>query len=891
MRLSLALAAIAAALVAAPSAPADTGRFSSLLPLGQGQSVNAFELATLSVTGDAPAAFTNQRTMFGALLPLASVPDDQLGRYFKPAPLEPPTAPVSVISPASGVTIARDAYGVPYVTGLTREDTMFGAGYAGSADRLFLMDVLRRTAQARLTSFIGPGIDDVNLKADAAQAAVTDYSDVELQDQLDDAAAASPTGARVKQDLLAYTAGVNAYIAAARRDPRLMPSEYAAIGQPLEDWRPIDSVAILGLLNGYYGLGGGSELRGAQVLAALQKRFGSPAKARRVFEDFRRREDPEAPTVVTERFAFDDPGRTDQRSVAFPDDGSIVLDSHVVERTGAAPGTRAAGSILAAGLRLKRHASNAMLIDAKHAVGGHPIMVAGPQVGFYAPSILHEVVLHGPGVATRGAVVPGAGIYPIAGRGPDYTWSVTTAQGDNTDIFAERLCEPDGSKPSKASTAYVRGKQCVPLQVQRRPLAWSPGPADLAADPSAQPFAAKLRIERSVHGPIIGRGTVRGVPVVFSRARASYFHEAGAAEGLSLLAGGDVAGPKDFQRRIARVTGSYNWFYADAEHTAYVQSGLYPRRHRGTSPDLPTWGDGRWDWRNFDSDAFTASVLPRTRLPQAIDPARGYLVSWNNKQAPGWRASDADWEYGPTHRSQRLERRVRVLLRTGDRKVGVGELAGAMGDAGTVDLRGQEVLPYLLEVLDRGTVPDDLAPAVAALRRWEAGGAHRRDADGDGNYEDAGAVALMDAWWRPLVASIYRPIIGQQAIDRISALNPIEYLPKDGPDTFFFGWYSYVVKDLRTQLGRPVRGRLSRRYCGRGRLAACRTQLVDSLRAAAAKVGDPAAARIAPTCPEATPARCDQLTFIAAGAATLPAVPWQDRGTYQQVVQVGVSAP
>ena len=30
------------------------------------------------------------------------------------------------------------------------------------------------------------------------------------------------------------------------------------------------------------------------------------------------------------------------------------------------------------------------------------------------------------------------------------------------------------------------------------------------------------------------------------------------------------------------------------------------------------------------------------------------------------------------------------------------------------------------------------------------------------------------------------------------------------------GWYGYVIKDLRTLLGRPVRGRYSRLYCGGG---------------------------------------------------------------------------
>ena len=41
---------------------------------------------------------------------------------------------------------------------------------------------------------------------------------------------------------------------------------------------------------------------------------------------------------------------------------------------------------------------------------------------------------------------------------------------------------------------------------------------------------------------------------------------------------------------------------------------------------------------------------------------------------------------------------------------------------------------------------------MALLRGWAAGGAHRRDLDKDGRYDDDDAVTLMDAWWPRLVA-------------------------------------------------------------------------------------------------------------------------------------------
>src|SRR5205814_41769 len=54
--------------------------------------------------------------------------------------------------------------------------------------------------------------------------------------------------------------------------------------------------------------------------------------------------------------------------------------------------------------------------------------------------------------------------------------------------------------------------------------------------------------------------------------------------------------------------------------------------------------------------------------------------------------------------------------------------------------------------------------------------------------------------------------------------------------SFGSGWYGIVSKDLRTLLGRRVKGRYRLRYCGEGVPAACRTSLWAALDAAAAQL-------------------------------------------------------
>ena len=83
-----------------------------------------------------------------------------------------------------------------------------------------------------------------------------------------------------------------------------------------------------------------------------------------------------------------------------------------------------------------------------------------------------------------------------------------------------------------------------------------------------------------------------------------------------------------------------------------------PQRARGTSPDFPILGTGQFDWKGFKPATQTADYLPFAKHPQAVDP--DFLVSWNNKQAPGWAAADDQYAYGAVFRSQMIADRVRA---------------------------------------------------------------------------------------------------------------------------------------------------------------------------------------------------------------------------------------
>src|SRR5207237_6441685 len=54
------------------------------------------------------------------------------------------------------VRVVRDRWGVPHIHAETTDDLFFAQGFVQAQDRLFQMDLWRRSAQGRLAQVLGP---------------------------------------------------------------------------------------------------------------------------------------------------------------------------------------------------------------------------------------------------------------------------------------------------------------------------------------------------------------------------------------------------------------------------------------------------------------------------------------------------------------------------------------------------------------------------------------------------------------------------------------------------------------------------------------------------------------------------------------------------------------
>ncbi len=602
---------------------------------------------------------------------------------------------------------------------------------------------------------------------------------------------------------------------------------YAVKGVPAQRFTVNDAIAATALIAARFGANGGQEVENAMFLDALGERLGV-ADARRVFTDLRSPNDPEAPFTVPGSFPYELP--------AADVSGSVVIDD---------------GSFTGVPLNPPATASNALLIGAKRSQTGRPLFVAGPQVGYFFPQFFAEMELSGAGFATRGAVFPGAP-FVLIGRGPDFAWSATSSQADNVDLFVETLCQDDRH--------YLYRGQCEPMRRFFVGTLTTPGAPD-------QPVS----FDETTHGPVIGYATVGGKRVAISMQRSTRGREILSSKAFYELNTGRVTSAQRFLQTMNGVEFSFNWFYADDRDIAFFSSGRLPRRGPGLDPGLPTAGTGEYDWRGF---------VPFAGHARGINPSSGVILNWNNKPAADVGSADSNFSYGSVQRVELITAEIAKL-----RKHTLVSVTAAMNKTGTQDLRALHVWPLIRAVLQTGVAPSARAEAAVGLvDAWVTAGGSRLDRDLDGKIDAAGA-AVLDAAWPGLADAVLAPILGP-LVGRLAALHARSNNAGPGGSAYISGWYGYVDKDLRTLLGRPVRGAFSRRYCGAGVLATCRTSLWDAVDEAAAKLEEEQGP--APSAWRADATR-ERIRFV---SGVLPdTMRWTNRPTFQQLMSFSSHRP
>jgi acyl-homoserine lactone acylase PvdQ len=720
-----------------------------------------------------PAGADTQAKMYDGLTPLFDqVTNADLTQYFKSERFGVDTAgpgtPESV--PYPGVTILRDKFNVPHVSASTYAGGIWAAGWIAAEDRALLLQQARYNA--RVAAIDAPGLSALSLIAGLRSFTPSAQTEAEVAKQTQVLQGAGPEGLAVLQDIDTFISGINDYLDI--HSPSTAP------------WTRNDVYALNALKGQFVGEGGGDEARRSQFLAGLQQRLGQ-YRGKSVFDDLRQFKNPESPTTVDGTFDY---GQLPSRPR-----GSVILDPGSYQTTPAV----AESALPEQTLPERTQASNTLMIDADHSTTGHPLMVGGPQIGYFYPGLTYEIDMHAPGLQWRGATSAPFPGYMLIGRGQDFATTLTSASGDIVDQYVERLCQGSDER-------YLYRGECRAMGHFN------------AGTLNGEP----VTFLTTVHGPVEGYATVQGRKVAISSKRSSYGKDALDLLLFRRLSNGRVHDPSSFFRAAAKTPQTFNSFYIDSEHIAEYTSGKLPIRPPSVDPGLPTLGTGEYEWQGF---------LPDSEHIQGVDPRGGTMVNWNNIAAHGFGAADDNWGgNGSVHRVDLLNRNLRRLQSNG--KWSLSSVTAAMNAAATQDVRAIDTVPLLQRLLEQSQAPNQqTAQMVSLLIAWRNHGGSRLDRDLDGKIDDPGA-AIMDAAWPKIADAFMRSRLGPQ-LDELDSLFSRFDQPPGGQ---YSGWFQYFDRDIRDLLGLPVAKPLNQSYCGGGDLGQCRRVIWSQLQAAASEL-------------------------------------------------------
>ena len=511
------------------------------------------------------------------------------------------------------VEIVRDAHAIPHIFAETHDDAFFALGWVHAQDRLWQMEVQRRTAQGRLAELFGPEALPIDrsmraLDLDGLAAAALD---------------AQTQPARAALD--AYAAGVNARIRAVGEEAlgRGAPEFFMFGGDGLAPWTPEDSLAIVKLMALRLSDAARIEARRARLLARLTQ-----DQVDDLFPAY-----PEPGLIALPAFSGEEPPPGDRAEAAPPGAPPNAAD--------AASAPRADLGALAALSPFPEPgfggASNAWAVSGERAAAGAPLLATDPHLWLSAPSVWMLSRLSAPGLDAIGGAIPGIPALLI-GRNAELAWGLTTVHLDDQDIYLEQLDPEDRSR-------------------YRTPDGWAAFETrdETIRVDGAAPETITLRWTR--HGPVPppdGDLTFASVTPPGHVAALDWTALEPADTSFSAAIGVMIAGSVEEAAKAAslHVAPAQNLVLADASGVGLVTAGVAPRRQRdsrsrGRVPSLGWLPENDWDGR-----------VPAPEMPRAIRPLSGAVANANNRTTNAPFPAHLTHDWPAPYRIRRIERRL-----------------------------------------------------------------------------------------------------------------------------------------------------------------------------------------------------------------------------------------
>ena len=613
------------------------------------------------------------------------------------------------------VSVAFTSHGVPSIRAAGESDAFLALGYLHASFRLAEMDLERRLGEGRVAQLAGPpGVasDKFELRLGLLRTAQQEWAQTPRS---------SPAGVA----LLAYSRGVNDYLAQARASGG-WPSIFGLTGVYPRDWTPVDSLVVQGVLTQQLDF-----TASPLDYAVLERTLGVahtmawfpvlPPGQQSPYDPGPYHYRGIAPIAAQATLTSREPvpghstGRAGQTATSLTGAGRGRNAGNAVAARGGTLSARTAAaaravlaqvSALPAGLIHRYPDSNAWAANG-HAVAGGVSMLAGdPHLPQTVPSVWYQAELSAPGLAVTGVTVPGLpGV--LIGHNAHIAWSLTDVQNQATLFYTEQTSK------SRPGQYFWRG-------------AWRPMRQVRYTIPVRGGSPVPLTVGITVHGPVMTQ--------VGQTTSVDWMGNIPSPDLAVMLA---VAKAHDFTQFHAALANwhapSQNFVYADDHgNIGAISAGYYPLVRHG-DPWLPLPGTGADD---------VAGVIPYQAVPQVYDPP-GHVVATANQRPVGpsypYYIGTTDDFFDPGYRASQIYAQLHGKTRMTPASFAAIQLS-------VTDTLAQRIVPRLLAALGRRKLSATQEAAAGLLRAWT-----------DDMTVSSAAATVWWTFWGDYLSAVFQP--------------------------------------------------------------------------------------------------------------------------------------
>ncbi|MBM3412745.1 MAG: penicillin acylase family protein [Bacteroidetes bacterium] len=461
---------------------------------------------------------------------------------------------------------------VPHVFASNEEDLYFVQGYLHARFRLFQIDLQTRAAAGRASELAGSKA--INFDKEQRRLGMVFAAENALKEINADV--------KFRTLLDAYTAGINSYMD--QLTEAALPIEYKLMQNKPEKWSNLKTALLLEMMSKMLSSGTENDLTSTNA-----KSIFMPEELQQLY--------PQVPDsllpIVPIGTKFPNPSvvpikPANADSLYF--NNKATVQAQPLDRPD------------------PNNGSNNWTVAGSKTKSGFPILANDPHLELSLPSIWFEIQLKTPTHNSYGVSLPGAP-FVVIGFNDSIAWGVTNSQRDVKDYYEIKFKD-------QSRSAYWYNNQWVPTKIRIEEI--------------------KVKDSLSVYDTVAY--TIFG-PVQFDNS----FSNAAAAD-RNLAVRWAAHDPSNEGLTFYKLNKAHNYLdYEDAIRTFTCpgQNFIFASR----TGDIAIWQQGRfparWEGQGLyvmpgqDSSFLWQGNIPQQENPHAINPARGYLQSANQRAADG----------------------------------------------------------------------------------------------------------------------------------------------------------------------------------------------------------------------------------------------------------------